>query len=110
MVRRITTLVLVCTACSRETPKPADTAASTVEVVQQAQPVSAPAAAASKIGRFGVLSPLGAGPRCEVKKYESYSAIQREVIYEGDQPVRTIKVGVGDSTRAFAPINLDIVV
>jgi len=98
-------------ACSKETPRAADTTAA----APQGEEAPAPAPAATpteqtKVGQMALLTPLGASPKCATQKYGEFSAIKREVTYEGDFPVRVIKVAVGDSTRAFAPINMEITV
>jgi hypothetical protein len=74
----------------------------------------APAAAAaespspeSKIGKIPLLGQVPAGGQCREQKHEGLTTIVREVTYEGDYPVRVMKVGVGKPPRDFLPINLE---
>jgi hypothetical protein len=66
-----------------------------------------PPPAESRIGKIPLLGALPAGGQCHDQKREGLTAIVREVTYTGDYPVRVVKIGVGQPTRAFTPINLD---
>ena len=68
---------------------------------------AAAAAPESKIGKIPLLGQLPAGGQCREQKHEGITQIVRDVSYEGDYPVRVMKVGVGQPTRNFLPINLE---
>jgi hypothetical protein len=77
------------------------------DTAQPAAVDAAPPAPASKIGKIPLLAQLPAGGQCREQKHEGLTAIVREVTYEGDFPLRVIKVAVGQPTRSFLPVNLE---
>jgi hypothetical protein len=90
--------------CSTPEKKAVDSVAADTPVVVAA---AAEAVPESKIGKMPLLGQMPAGGQCREQKHEGITQIVRDVTYEGDFPIRVMKVGVGQPTRVFPPINLE---
>jgi hypothetical protein len=105
---RVSVLALIATVagCGGDTQSSSDTTDS-VAAAQRAdtQPTAAPAT--SMIGRLPLLASVLPGGKCAITPFGSMSVIKREIVYEVDYPVRVIKVALGDTSRAFAPISFE---
>lgn len=105
MIRvRALVLIMCVAACSEDAQPDADSAAAAQSGDTEPTPAPGPA---SKIGQLPLLASAPPGGKCAVTPFGGMSVIKREIVYEGDYPVRIIKVAVGDSSRAFAPISFD---
>jgi len=90
-------------ACATpEQPPRQDSTVITVEPPAEA-PV-APAVVENRLGRMQLLNEPGGG-RCTV---EGDPQVARRYTYEGEYPVRVVKVEVGDGGRSFAPQMLEV--
>lgn len=98
-------LITIVAGCGGDTQSAADTAAAAQS--EEAEPAPPPAPA-TKIGQLPLLAAVLPGGKCAVTPFGSFSVIKREIVYEIDYPARVIKVAVGDSARAFAPISFDV--
>ena len=108
VMRLLVCLAFVSSACSRgdETPPPDQQ----IDILPAGAPDGGGAnqpATSSKIGTLPLMAAIQPGGKCEIKAQGSFSVITRDVRYEENFPPRVISVGLGDSTRAYQPINLE---
>lgn len=99
-------LITLVAGCGGDTQSSSDTTDTAAAQNADTEPTPAPAAE-SKIGRLPLLALVTPGGKCVVTPFGSMSVIKREIVYEVDYPVRVIKVTVGDTSRAFAPISFE---
>src|SRR3982751_3245670 len=105
----VSLLCLAIGACNRE--KEAASSEQHVDVLPAGAPEAAPAATpASKIGTLPLLAMVQSGGKCEIVPYKGFNAISQDIRYEETFPPRFIKVGIGDSTRAYAPVKIDVTI
>lgn len=108
MIRvRALVLIMFVAACSGDAQPDADSAAAAQSGDTEPTPAPGPA---SKIGQLPLLASAPPGGKCTVTPFGSLSVIKREIVYEVDYPVRVIRVAVGDSSRAFAPISFEAMI
>lgn len=100
-------LGLGCAAENRQAAESPAAAAQSAETPPPSPPPSAP----SKIGQLPLFRALPPDGQCRIQRFEGVTAaIAAEVVYEGDNPLRIIKVAVGMPTRGFRPTNIDATV
>ena len=107
----IVLVIVVASLCAcggkEEQARPADTQAAP----QQAEALPPPPAS-SKIGKLSLLTTPFPGDSCIVNDIpaaaQGRSGIVKNAIYQGSSPTRTIRLAIGDTSRAFRPISLDI--
>ena len=61
----------------------------------------------TKIGTLPLMAAIQPGGTCEIKTQGAYSVVVKDVRYEENFPPRLISVALGDSSRAYPPINLE---
>jgi hypothetical protein len=102
----ILALITIVAGCGGDTQSASDSIGSTA-AVQNADAQPASVSPESKIGRLPLVASAPSSGKCQVTPFGQFSAVRRNIVYEGDFPLRVIKVAVGDSTRGFPPMSLE---
>ncbi len=100
--------VVVFAGCGEEQPAAKPPAADTTPPppagpVENTDPTPAAAPEPSRIGQMPLLRGAPADARCSTT-----GRVAERFVLEGDTPLRTITVGVGDSTRQFLPTYIQV--